>query len=120
MRVEHKQIKIAEYLGWMDIYRCGASFKRSVNGEIHGKYYVGTLDKPSINYSRTYRQIPRYFQDLNACYEMEQALTTPDQVVSYLEWLGMCDSDYGYKVWRYAHASAAERAEAFGRTFNLW
>lgn len=130
MRVEHKQIKIAEYLGWMDIYRCGASLKRSANGEIHGKYYVGTLDKPSINYSRTYMPIPKYFHDLNAMHEAEKVIKNRDlwmfnlaeEVGVDVHWNGRssCTEWPIHICDKIQSATAAQRAEAFGKTLNLW
>ena len=67
----------------------------------------------------THYSIPDYLTDLNACHEMEQVLTH-DQHIDYMEWLGMCDDDYGHKVWAYVHATAAERCKAFLRTLGLW
>jgi hypothetical protein len=63
---------------------------------------------------------PNYLNDLNAMHEAEKVLREPDQVVSYMEWLGMCYDDSGYKTWRYVAATAAQRAEAFLRTIGKW
>ena len=63
--------------------------------------------------------LPDYLHDLNAMHEAEKVLREPDQVVSYMEWLGMCYDDSGYKTWLVA-ATAPQRAEAFLRTVGKW
>lgn len=67
-------------------------------------------------------RLPDYLSDLNAMHEAEKALTL-DQLPKYMAWL--C-----YKVdlrndqlafdWVRTHATAAQRAEAFLRTLNLY
>lgn len=64
--------------------------------------------------------VPDYFGDLNACHEME-AVLTDEQWWQYTEQLfttrlGRFEHDTRAAV----HASAAQRAEAFGRTLGLW
>lgn len=68
---------------------------------------------------KTHNSCPDYLNDLNACHEMEQVLTS-EQHIDHMEWLGMCSDDYGQKIWAYVHATASQRAEAFLRTLNLW
>lgn len=61
------------------------------------------------------RRVPNYLHDLNAMHEVENILTL-DQSITYANWLGkLCE------IWRLPiRATAAQRAEAFLRTLNLW
>ena len=62
-------------------------------------------------------KIPDYRSDLNAMHEVEKVLTEPQQQ-RYLELLF---NNFGKNgVWMVCHATAAQRAEAFLRTLNLW
>ncbi len=71
--------------------------------------------------------IPYYLNDLNAMHEAEKVLREnqfnfvdyPNQlfkVVTGRKW----DGDMGYFMFNYTNATAAQRAEAFLRTLNLW
>lgn len=55
---------------------------------------------------------PDYARDLNACAEMEKTLPE-DTLRNYCEWLSTLSR------WP-SLATAAQRAEAFLRTLNLW
>lgn len=63
--------------------------------------------------------IPNYFEDLNAMHEAEKVFTE-GQMGAYayvlLETTGFREKS---GVWTF-HATAAQRAEAFGKTLNLW
>lgn len=67
--------------------------------------------------------LPNYFSDLNACHEMFGAIA-PELRQKY--WWRLCEvtgSDcYQPEIepWKVFDANAAERAEAFGLTLNLW
>jgi len=109
-------IAIAESLGYMDIYRCGSSGKRTEQGLLHGKLLCGTLDQPSPNYGREYVFIKRYTHCLNAMHEAEKVLTA-EQRRSYVSYIfnlpaSECESN--------TFATAAQRAKAFLRTIGKW
>lgn len=71
--------------------------------------------------------LPDYFNDLNACHQMEKFLT-----FSVIDGVTELQSVYISALWKVmgkpdarmiavlAHATAAQRAEAFGKTLNLW
>jgi hypothetical protein len=68
----------------------------------------------------TYEPVPDYLTDLNAMREAEKVLTPIQQGT-------FCCHLYGGRqeidlddMWVCAHATAAQRAEAFLRTLNLW
>lgn len=62
--------------------------------------------------------VPDYPNDLNAMHAAEKVLTGP-QRERYLCELQSIVSRYGCH-WALLHATAAQRAEAFLRTLNLW
>lgn len=67
----------------------------------------------------TWARVPLYLTDLNAMHEAEKVLTTTalcDEYNSRLESMMDIGDPSGWK-W---HATAAQRAEAFLRTLNLW
>lgn len=73
--------------------------------------------------------IPLYFTDLNACHEMEKAITAPHTLPLYhYSLMETCnpDADRLAKDWtpeQYGaamQASATQRATAFGKALNLW
>lgn len=128
---EEKRVKIAETCGFVK------SPKFTVNGmpiyECNGKLFatrVAPIDKADF--------LPDYFNDLNAMHKAENVLTdeqrfrfacmmgeivlaTPDDLPNYEL------TDYGPGSWagmkevsRVISATAAQRAEAFGKTLNLW
>lgn len=122
MTHEEQRIALAEWEGWKDIYRCGASLSRTKNGEAHGKRFAGTMDPPSINYGREYQEIPDYLNDLNAVHGLEKKLTD-EQTSIYSSYLLQNKSDRpgrGAIYWGIAHATAAQRCEALLKTLNLW
>jgi hypothetical protein len=76
--------------------------------------YAGTPSEVTIRVG-----LPDYLSDLNAMHEAEKVLMYKQQI-DFMEWLGMCCDDYGHKAWKYVHATAAQRAEAFLRTLGKW
>ena len=101
---------IAEYLGWKEHESC-----------------------PGIWYSPTRAQlteawVPKYHSDLNACHEMEKALTD-EQWSLYCEHLYCAATarllpqldEFLYEDLRVlTHATAPQRCEAFLRTIGKW
>lgn len=70
-------------------------------------------------------ECPNYFDDLNAIFKAwEDVAVTDDQESNYYKLLfeitlgrnPVCESDYWFSI----QASAAQRAEAFGKALNLW
>jgi hypothetical protein len=60
---------------------------------------------------------PDYLNDLNAMHEAEKMLPSPSHWISYSSFLEpLCQDSVGFFI----HATAAQRAEAFLRTLNLW
>jgi len=116
MKPEQQRIAIAEACGWENLSsELGVEFRISERG---GFIYV----KDPLN-------------DLNAMHEAEKVLTEPQQSI-FADRLNMlhniADLTYpdsntrGYRKELFAeafhliHATAAQRAEAFLRTLNLW
>jgi hypothetical protein len=117
-------ITIAKSLGYMDIYRCGQSGKRTEQGMLNGKLLCGTLDQPSINYGREYVFIKRYTADLNACHEFEKTLDD-DLDLDYSENLeSVTGTRWGannsYDMSKYRSATARQRCEAYLKTIRKW
>ena len=110
MTQQEKRIKIAQACGWIDIYRGS----RKGNRTPEGNTLWGTKDAPSINYGREYVIVPDYFNDLNAMHEAERILTLSEEQL-YFETLHETAGNT-----MFYRATAAQRAEAFGKTLNLW
>jgi hypothetical protein len=112
MKPESQRIAIAEACGWIDIKPSGR-----LDGQI--------LAYPPKNFIVGNREeLPNYLNDLNAMHEAEKVLTS-EQRFSYVEELekilGLTDEVICSVIsWITAHATAAQRAEAFLRTLGLW
>lgn len=92
MTQEQKRIKIAESCGWLDIsLGLGTEFRTADGVLIKGP-----------------------FNDLNACHDMEKSLCSIDHWIRFEKYLAELGTKF---IW---HATAAQRAEAFGLTLNLW
>jgi hypothetical protein len=109
MTNEEKRIKIAETLGWKEIPWQDLTNPREAREQ---KLFCKNNARHHCGW------MPYYFNDLNACHEMEKFLGPID---------GDAFSDYHHilrsmtgSTLGVTHASAAERAEAFGRTLSLW
>lgn len=64
-------------------------------------------------------ELPDYFNDLNACHEMEKVLTE-DQREQYGNILAEEIGSYKTLWWPVLHATSFHRCEAFGKTLGLW
>jgi hypothetical protein len=106
MNKEEQRIAIAEACGWKD---CHESENWAAT--------IGTLHEVNGN---QYALLADYLNDLNAMHEAEKILTE-NQLDYYAEWLKDGNSSGGFPSqlchW---HATAAQRAEAFLKTLNLW
>jgi hypothetical protein len=94
MTAEAQRLAIAQACGWTDI-------------DVQGEYCFGTeAAKSELDARQFMMELPHYCSDLNAIHEAEKTL--PDSLfVVYANKLAPC-------------ATAAQRAEAFLRTLNLW
>lgn len=114
---EQKRIKIAKACGWLDIYRGS----RKGNRHPEGSLLWGTQDPDSINYERTYRVIPDYFNDLSAIIGAVLALPHEQQpyyMDNFTRKVMMKET--GVSDFEKHNATAAQRADALGITLKLW
>jgi hypothetical protein len=117
MTNEEKRIKIAEALGWKPDDD-GAGINTWEASYVGHKLYGA---KPSFHLGKVVSYqvdclVPDYFNDLNACHEMEKALAS-DHMRDRMSDMLLLVSNDEFPMW---HASASERAEAFGLTLSLW
>lgn len=112
MNAEKQRIAIAEACGWLE---CRPATCRA--GAFTG------IPPASVEPSRIRTWIPDYLTDLNAMHEAEMVLTD-EQQSDYGERLASLVPYNGRSVhrdiFRMAHATAAQRAEAFLRTIGKW
>jgi hypothetical protein len=106
MKPEEQRIAIAEACGWR------------IENDAAGFFCIAPND-PEIGCNM--ECIPDYLNDLNAMHEAETVMTD-QQRTSYLDKLyevcnphSMLNDD-----WNLTCATAAQRAEAFLKTLNLW
>ena len=109
MTQQEKQIAIAQACGWRDCHKSLAGFD---DGDgITDCYVIGIPPNQKLH-----RKLHDYFNDLNMMHEAEKIL------IGRGDW-SMCDYDQELSVmtrsWKW-NATAAQRAEAFGKTLNLW
>jgi hypothetical protein len=109
MNPEQQRIAIAEVCGWKRFQRERRGL--SPNARLWGDIAVGGQTDRAV--------VPNYLSDLNAMHEAEKVLMTK-QRVRYTDTLLGIISHAEETWWSCAHATAAQRAEAFLRTLNLW
>ena len=97
MKLKKQRIAIAEACGW------------KVRENAH-------LAKPQGGEWQYMDEIPDYLNDLNAMHEAERTMGDPQLWDEYQSYLSDAMRNIG---WIY-HATAAQRAEAFLKTLNLW
>ena len=98
MTQEEKRIAIAEACGWV--------FKEG------GIYYHS---------SGVLKHLPDYLNDLNAMHEAEKQIKDFSHYARHLKWIMLGPDQIPQRErWKVVHATAAQRAEAFGRTLGLW
>ena len=100
MNKTEQRIAIAEACGWPSS-TCNINHALQ---EIGGKWWALTL--------------PDYCNDLNAMHEAEKVLNNDYKRLNYQVKLGGYPADNDY--WSGYTATAAQRAEAFLKTLNLW
>lgn len=115
MSPEAQRIAIAEACGYINVHK----FDSFREGKFHKD---GTIvgDKDGITKS----WIPDYLSDLNAMHEAEKILNTNELQIRYANLLWQRtengpDARWFIK-WKSATRTAAQRAEAFLKTLNLW
>lgn len=113
MNKEKQRIAIAE--------ACGLKQIRTINGMLGYPVLVYGGDKTG----RGKKSVPDYPNDLNAMHEAEKTLNWENQKRFGRTLWKIVEPSYrnineGTGPFRLAHASAAERAEAFLKTLNLW
>ena len=111
MKEEQQRIKIAEACGWTAEQNSNG-YWRAVNKK-HGNAVELWLSEQNV----WSVGIPDYLNDLNAMHEAEKVLTGYQQTVTYSDNLTKI---VGYHTFDSAHATAAQRAEAFLKTLGLW
>lgn len=125
---EQKRIKIAKEQGFSVLFNEEKKLFELLNPE--GKWtYPYDADGESEEHCWSY--CPDYFNDLNACHEMEASFKSAGELGRYHHLL--CEmaekkwwnSSIGYDHQRACRSMAisslaSQRAEAFGLTLNLW
>lgn len=109
MKPEAQRIEIAEACGW--------EVRRTTNGEVC-QSWQGWRTQDEDEQSQP---VPNYLSDLNAMHETEKMLfdlNLWDEYESHLN--KVCEVFTLYPHRHLIHATAAQRAEAFLKTLNLW
>jgi hypothetical protein len=108
MTPEKQRIEIAKACGWQ--------WARLVHQEGLADDFIG-FPPNTVTVGTNERYLPDYLNDLNAMHEAEKKLIGSRQKVTYLDELMKI---LGYPTFDSVHATAAQRAEAFLKTLNLW
>jgi hypothetical protein len=110
MTPEAQRIQIATACGWKDIKQTGSIYR-----------YEGRNPSTFV-----IQRIPNYLEDLNAMHEAEKVLEAQDRIEDYWKELWLVVKPVGSVLINAAaikylvSATAAQRAEAFLRTLNLY
>lgn len=112
MKTEEQRIAIAKALGWTDIKHYPDS----------NRWWATRPDTRELDF------LPNYPADLNAMHEAEKTLIAKSQQDRFVHRLwfvigaGVHVAHIGWdsQEWILIHSTAAQRAEAFIRTLNLW
>ena len=123
MTPELQRIKIAEACGWREVTKSGP-----FSGQIQGITPSADNARPAQALDdrdgRQWYWVPNYLHDLNAMHEAELALLrTDDLMATWIHTLRSICSEFGDSQIGNAlaaRATAAQRAEAFLRTLDLW
>lgn len=109
MKPEAQRIAIAEACGWI------------INHEppyIGMAWEQGTPENWRTHQSARFHTLPDYLNDLNAMHEAEKVLDLGQRtsfIRDLVRLLGVTSAEF-----RFVHATAAQRAEAFLRTISRW
>lgn len=126
MTPEAQRIAIAEKCGWTFGGETGRYWWKSPHGNVQRILTYGAATQAKVN---SLSELPNYLSDLNAMHEAEKMLDANQQVDFSVvltrpvreEIYEVMPNDLHFAVCFPAiHANAAQRAEAFLRTLNLW
>lgn len=106
MTPEKQRIKIAEAHGWVLNPECDFLGKAFPQCWTHDDYNMVFHDY----------ELPDYLNDLNAMHEAETVLPKDLRACWMIELCKITDDSF----WATTRATAAQRAEAFLKTLNLW
>ncbi len=111
MTIKEKRIKIAEACGWTATVDEDQFWRATrADGSYTSELWCSQDNVWSVG-------IPDYLSDLNACHEMEKTIWESSKWYEYVYQLDV-EQQNGSQGW--GHATASQRAEAFGKTMNLW
>jgi len=111
--------------------------KRVKIAEVFGYKFVPSHDSQEVAVPEYYEspdgerlwdinELPNFFEDLNAMHDAEKLLRTPEASnkllwTIYLNNLArICKTAWASNTWLIPHASASQKAEAFGLALKLW
>ena len=116
MNPEQQRIAIAKACGWT-AQEAKDRFWRAVDAAGDMTHELWMCER-----NVWFAGIPDYLNDLNAMREAEQVLSDNNQMKFRGELVDMMRPKYGFEsaCLLAIHATAAQRAEAFLRTLNLW
>lgn len=129
MTVEDKNIKIAQKVGWRLRWQNkggGELFDEKPTSHCWPVWYPPNISewyKANPDEGLEYCRPPNYFQDLNAMHEAEKVLdkNTHDSYRDNLKEICLASWLSGSHYTPFQEFSRAQdRAEAFGKTLNLW
>lgn len=106
MTPEAQRIVIAKVCGW--------EWMAGEASDNHPSYYGWGKDGVG------FRQLPDYLTDLNAMHEAEKVLNKTLRLFYQSRLMKLQKADLVAGFWFLIHATAAQRAEAFLKTLNLW
>lgn len=116
MTPDEQRIAIAE--------KCG--FRRDIEKTVPFRaIWWGVKYEQHGEQCHTFSDLPDYLGDLNWMYKAESTLRHKETFVIMLHrvcnnFWGPWDLPYTQFQWKYVHSTAAQRAEAFLRTVDLW
>ena len=126
MTPEEKRIAIAETCGWKGVRSDWDAALR-----VYGNPSTSLIGTPPCNQTEgwdkrdSFWTLPDYLNDLNAMHEAEKVLLvgTPKQIIhatnKYTNWLCRILGCLDTALFQFAHATAAQRADAFIATLDL-
>jgi len=123
MTSEAQRIAIAEACGWVREYADVPTWDASLNSYKGGYKPVRTMLFRRRQKCFHAEKLPDYLNDLNAMHEAEKVLTE-EQWLSFTIYVLLASKDGTFVIDNnmktVAHATAAQRAEAFLRTVGKW
>mgnify|MGYP003656530614 CR=1 FL=1 len=121
MKQQEKRIKIAEACGWSHIETDRQFANGLTNQPNDGLIGISPINKKQNLLTRNCAWIiPDYFNDLNACHEIEKSI--PKEVFYMMNLVKVMKETgtLGVRSDKTYRATATQRAEAFGLTLGLW